>query len=137
MSARTSFDLATTPLGEGFCLIDASAGTGKTFTIAGLFLRLILERDVPVREILVVTFTEAATEELRGRIRKTLADAAVALAAGRTDDKALAGVLEAHWQNATALASMRQKPSPSGVVARSKEVRALMRNPEVDVRARE
>ncbi len=109
MSARTSFDLATTPLGEGFCLIEASAGTGKTFTIAGLFLRLILERDVPVREILVVTFTEAATEELRGRIRKTLADAAVALAAGRTDDKALAGVLEAHWTNATALANRLQR----------------------------
>ena len=105
MSARTSFDLATTPLGEGFCLIEASAGTGKTFTIAGLFLRLILERDVPVREILVVTFTEAATEELRGRIRKTLADAAAALTAGHTDDKALAAMLKPHWPDAAQLAN--------------------------------
>jgi exodeoxyribonuclease V beta subunit len=109
MSARRSFDLATTPLGEGFCLIEASAGTGKTFTIAGLYLRLILERDVPVREILVVTFTEAATEELRGRIRKTLADAAAALAAGRTSDKALAEMLKQHWADAALLANRLQR----------------------------
>ena len=109
MSDRPSFHLPTTPLGEGFCLIEASAGTGKTFTIAGLFLRLILERDVPVREILVVTFTEAATEELRGRIRKTLADAAVALAAGRTDNKGLAELLAPHWANGATLAARLQR----------------------------
>ncbi|SQI21249.1 exonuclease V subunit [Salmonella enterica subsp. arizonae] len=55
-------------------LIEASAGTGKTFTIAALYLRLLLglgsaaafPRPLTVEELLVVTFTEAATEELRG-----------------------------------------------------------------------
>ncbi|MCP4137309.1 MAG: exodeoxyribonuclease V subunit beta [bacterium] len=66
-------DMLTSPL-DGTNLIEASAGTGKTYTIAGLFLRLILEKKIPVNEILVVTFTEAATEELRSRVRKRLRD---------------------------------------------------------------
>jgi exodeoxyribonuclease V beta subunit len=66
-----TLDLCTIPL-SGTTLIEAGAGTGKTYTIAGLFLRLVLEQDLVVDEILVVTFTEAATEELRGRIRSRL-----------------------------------------------------------------
>ncbi len=53
-------------------LIEASAGTGKTFNIANLYLRLVLGNGfdaLSVDQILVVTFTKAATEELRGRIR--------------------------------------------------------------------
>ncbi len=61
-------DLTTCPL-SGTNLIEASAGTGKTYTISYLYVRLLLERRLPVESILVVTFTEAATEELRGRIR--------------------------------------------------------------------
>lgn len=61
-------------------LIEASAGTGKTFTIATLYLRLLLglggeaafPHPLSVEEILVVTFTEAATKELRGRIRSNI-----------------------------------------------------------------
>lgn len=53
-------------------LIEASAGTGKTYTIALLFVRLLLERRLEVDQILVVTFTEAATQELRSRIRDRL-----------------------------------------------------------------
>ncbi|MCI5122772.1 MAG: hypothetical protein D3908_16605, partial [Candidatus Electrothrix sp. AUS4] len=60
---------------HGQILIEASAGTGKTYTIALLFLRLLLERGLSVDEILVVTFTKAATEELRGRIRQRIRDA--------------------------------------------------------------
>jgi exodeoxyribonuclease V beta subunit len=56
-------------------LIEASAGTGKTFSLALLFLRLILEQGLEVEQILVVTFTNAATEELRGRIRARLREA--------------------------------------------------------------
>lgn len=59
----------------GLALIEASAGTGKTYTITTLYLRLLLERGLEVDRILVVTFTEAATEELRNRIRKRLAQA--------------------------------------------------------------
>jgi len=54
-------------------LIEASAGTGKTWTLGALYLRLLLERKLNVREILVVTFTKAATAELRQRIRARLA----------------------------------------------------------------
>lgn len=53
-------------------LIEASAGTGKTYAIAGLYLRLLLERGYRVGDILVVTFTEAATEELKDRIQQRL-----------------------------------------------------------------
>ncbi len=59
------------PLG-GTALIEASAGTGKTYTITTLFVRLLLERELGVEQILVVTFTRAATAELRERIRTRL-----------------------------------------------------------------
>ena len=49
-------------------LIEANAGTGKTYTIVGIFVRLLIEKKVTVDEILVVTFTRKATAELRGRI---------------------------------------------------------------------
>ena len=73
----------TFPL-HGSRLIEASAGTGKTFTISALYLRLILGHggDAAFREallppqILVVTFTDAATRELRDRIRARLVEAA-------------------------------------------------------------
>jgi exodeoxyribonuclease V beta subunit len=56
---------------EGFKLIEASAGTGKTHTIADLYLRHILSGRQP-SQILIVTYTNAATEELRGRVRRRL-----------------------------------------------------------------
>lgn len=62
------FDAGTVPL-EGSNLIEASAGTGKTYSIAILVLRLILERKLSVKEILMVTFTRAAVAELEERIR--------------------------------------------------------------------
>jgi exodeoxyribonuclease V beta subunit len=52
--------------------LEASAGTGKTYTLALLFIRLLLERQLAVDQILVVTFTRAATSELRDRIRRRL-----------------------------------------------------------------
>jgi len=75
-----TFDPLNTSL-LGISLIEASAGTGKTYHITTLFLRLLLERHpqlqryLRVDEILVVTFTEAATEELRDRIRRRLREA--------------------------------------------------------------
>lgn len=65
------FDCLQSPL-SGVHLIEASAGTGKTYAIEGLFLRLLLEKRLSVGEILVVTFTNAATAELRERIRARL-----------------------------------------------------------------
>jgi exodeoxyribonuclease V beta subunit len=66
-------------LPRGIALLEASAGTGKTFSIAGLSLRLIAEFDIPVGELLIVTFTRAATAELAERIHKRLLSGARAL----------------------------------------------------------
>ncbi|MEP7383314.1 MAG: UvrD-helicase domain-containing protein [Gemmatimonadota bacterium] len=67
------FDALTVPLDPGVTLVEASAGTGKTFAITRLVLRLLLERRVEsLSRILVVTFTEKATQELVTRIRGTL-----------------------------------------------------------------
>ena len=49
-------------------LIEASAGTGKTYNITRIYLRLLLERELRVEQILLMTFTKDATQELRGRI---------------------------------------------------------------------
>lgn len=78
---------------NGLRLIEASAGTGKTFTIAALYLRLLIERDLSVSSILVVTFTEAATEELRDRIRARIHDALQWLE-GRKSDTDLLELLQ-------------------------------------------
>ena len=67
-------DALTCPL-DGISLIEASAGTGKTWNLCNLYLRLLLERDLEVRQILVVTFTNAATAELRERVRARLVQA--------------------------------------------------------------
>ena len=72
MNTPTPFNLTETPLTRGASLIEASAGTGKTYAITALFVRLIVEENLSVREILAVTYTEAATEELRHRVRQTL-----------------------------------------------------------------
>src|SRR5690348_7297507 len=67
------------PLGEGKRVLEASAGTGKTFTIASLVLRLVAEEGLGIDAILVVTFTEAATTELRERVRARIRDAHAAV----------------------------------------------------------
>ena len=65
------FDL-THPLPRGRVVLEASAGTGKTYSLTGLVVRYIAELPVPVEQVLVVTFTRAAANELRERIRQTL-----------------------------------------------------------------
>lgn len=69
MPTNTPFDVKQVQL-EGSNLIEASAGTGKTYSIAILVLRLLLEKQIPVEKILMVTFTKAAVAELESRIRK-------------------------------------------------------------------
>lgn len=86
----------------GARLIEASAGTGKTFTICSLYLRLLLghgskesrhPHPLSVDKILVVTFTESATEELRSRIRNKVRSARLAFARGHTDDAFISEIL--------------------------------------------
>ncbi|MBL8398645.1 MAG: exodeoxyribonuclease V subunit beta [Candidatus Accumulibacter sp.] len=64
-------------------LIEASAGTGKTWTICALYLRLLFEKSLPVQKILVVTYTNAAAAELRERIRSRLVELIALLRHGR------------------------------------------------------
>ncbi len=79
---KNCFDALKTPLINGVNLIEASAGTGKTYTLAMLVLRFVVEQNFPIEKILVVTFTKAATEELKERVRLRLADAKQALKHG-------------------------------------------------------
>ena len=74
-------------------LIEASAGTGKTWTLATLYLRLLVERQLDVGQILVVTYTNAATAELRDRIRSRLREAVAVFeqAAGTPDGAPVPG----------------------------------------------
>jgi len=109
----------TLPL-RGERLIEASAGTGKTFTIGLLYLRLLLglggehaySRPLSVDEILVVTFTEAATAELRGRIRDNIHELRLACIRGVSSNARLNQLLEEIAQPADAasllLAAERQ-----------------------------
>ncbi len=66
------FDIVNNPLEEGTSLIEAGAGTGKTYALTAIFLRLLLEKPIDPDRILVVTFTTAATAELRDRLRRQL-----------------------------------------------------------------
>jgi len=93
---RCNFDLLKSAL-EKTNLIEASAGTGKTYAIAGIFLRLLLEKRFSVGEILVVTYTVAATEELRDRIRKTIRATIDAFTKGGHEDPFLDGLVRKHW----------------------------------------
>lgn len=79
----------------GTSLIEASAGTGKTYTITTLYLRLLLERELVASEILVVTYTRAATAELRDRIRRRIVGALLAFQTGEPgDDAVMSSLLE-------------------------------------------
>ncbi len=80
------FDAQNIPL-EGVHLIEASAGTGKTYSIEGLYVRLV-EKGLRPDQILVVTFTEAATSELRERIRSRLRKRQTELETGGDAEKA-------------------------------------------------
>ena len=78
MTAPTPLNPLTIPV-HGIHLIEASAGTGKTWNIAALFTRLVLLEKQNVEKILVVTFTKAATAELKTRLRARLDQALTAL----------------------------------------------------------
>ena len=89
-----TFDLSD-PLHAGMLCLEASAGTGKTYTIEGMVTRLVAEEGVAIERLLVVTFTVAATAELKTRIRKVLQQARQALEGGqaRPSDHIVVAVL--------------------------------------------
>jgi len=75
-------------------VVEASAGTGKTYTIVGIFIRLLLEKELTVDQILVMTFTKKATSELRDRILTRLRECLHLLESGnRSEDTFLSAFL--------------------------------------------
>ncbi|WP_428312669.1 exodeoxyribonuclease V subunit beta [Hydrocarboniphaga sp.] len=102
----------TAPL-QGLRLIEASAGTGKTWTLSGLYLRLVIERGLASDGILTVTFTKAATAELRDRIRARLQQM-LDLLEGRGDGDDFCRALQAQLPDA-ALARRRLVTALRGV----------------------
>src|SRR5713101_8333667 len=68
-------------------VIEASAGTGKTYTIENLVVEILLKTDATIDKILVVTFTEKATGELRSRIRATLESVITGASATEANDE--------------------------------------------------
>src|SRR6185436_8149887 len=84
MEGVTPLDVLRVSL-TGTVLIEASAGTGKTHTLTTLYLRLLLEAGLGVDQIVVVTYTNAATAELRTRIRQRLHQLLLACDAASTE----------------------------------------------------
>ncbi|MDR8391586.1 exodeoxyribonuclease V subunit beta [Aliifodinibius sp. S!AR15-10] len=72
---------------EGQHLVEASAGTGKTYNITSLFIRCILDREMDVDEILVLTYTKAATAELKERIMERIKESIMALKKEKAPEK--------------------------------------------------
>ncbi len=111
-----TLDSLALPL-RGMQLIEASAGTGKTFTIAMLYLRLVLGHDsskddrrgrsYSPAELLVLTFTDAAAGELRDRIRARLSEAALAFSLGHSNDPALQNLIADYDDCDHAIAAQR------------------------------
>ena len=115
-----ALDAATFPL-LGRQLIEASAGTGKTYTIANLYIRLVLGHGQSMRpplspdQILVVTFTKAAAQELVERIRLRLNDVAIAL---RDDTPPADPFMAVLWQDYQATA---QRPYAARLLTQAAE----------------
>ena len=106
------FEPNAMPLNPGIRLLEASAGTGKTFALAHLVLRLVSEgpRPLAIEQLLVVTFTDAAAAELRDRIARRLQQALALLEATTGPD---AAVLPADLDEPLAAWLAAQGPDPS------------------------
>ncbi len=102
-------------LPEGTTVLEASAGTGKTFTIAALVARYVAEGVARLDELLVVTFGRAATQELRDRVRERLVSARDGLA-----DPAAARALLRRGAAAARERSGRRGRRPSGAACWSR-----------------
>ena len=87
MDADGPFDLlGPLPAERSTTVLEASAGTGKTFALAGLVTRYIAEGVATLDQMLLITFSRAATQELRDRVRRQIVDAVAAF-----DDPSLVG----------------------------------------------
>jgi exodeoxyribonuclease V beta subunit len=113
MSRRSSAppDVLALPL-SGLQLIEAGAGTGKTHVLGNLYVRLIVETERTVDQILVLTFTKAATAELRERLRAKLQRVLKVFRGGNDDDVFITRLCAAN--NDTAVAAQRLTAAVAG-----------------------
>jgi exodeoxyribonuclease V beta subunit len=98
MATPKPFIATTVPL-QNSNLIEASAGTGKTYSIAILVLRLLLEKKFSIKEILMVTFTKAAVAELEERIRLFVREAYRASKGEKINDPLVASIVDGFPDN--------------------------------------
>lgn len=83
----TEFNAITTPIDSGLTLLEAGAGTGKTFSLVRIVARQIVELGIPIEKILVVTFTKAATAEISERLQSLLYSYKQEFSSGKIKDK--------------------------------------------------
>ena len=91
------FDLlGPLPAARSTTVLEASAGTGKTFALAGLVTRYLAEGAATLDQMLLITFGRAASQELRERVRRQIVDAVVAFGDPSTvgDNEILAHLLD-------------------------------------------
>lgn len=91
-------------------LIEASAGTGKTFNITRIAIKVLLVKQISIKQLLIVTFTKAATQELRARIAHTLQEFIVMLEGDRNEwDPLLTHIINTEADLSVELALQRLK----------------------------
>src|SRR5699024_2005268 len=92
---------------SGINLIEASAGTGKTYNITSIYIRTLIEKPVTVDQILVMTFTKAATKELKDRLLKRMRESILALKTGKSEkDTFVEKLLQSVQHRAQAIAAL-------------------------------
>jgi exodeoxyribonuclease V beta subunit len=114
MVAPTAFDVCG-PLPTGTTVLEASAGTGKTFTIAALAARYVAEGHATLPELMLVTFGREATQELRERVRERLV----------ATERGLADPASAAQSDDTVLRLLADAPPAEVAARRSRLTRAL------------
>src|SRR5690625_681731 len=98
MSVPEPFSIFHTPLAARM-IVEASAGTGKTYTIVGVAVRMLLLENIPLEKLLIVTFTRLATKELKDRVIKRLREVLRAFEQGGTGQDPFLEELLSHSQD--------------------------------------
>ena len=102
------FDLASFQLETGRIVIEASAGTGKTYSLTVLVVRHVAERGLTADQILMVTFTNAATAELREKTREQAQETLQHLRNNTMEHPWMVAMLASEDSRATAIANLQQ-----------------------------